>query len=166
MALNVGLMRNGSQPGAYDRNMTNLSILVYTSSFLVDSELNNFNVRILPVFFSPFSFSFLFLLRQGLSLCHWSCRQVWPLPRRPHAFVLSTGIKDILHYALLILAFLMEIDLFLFLLCHINMSSEMHSLLPKTCSFSEKDDINRIYKVVSTQIPVSIGDYFLDVIFI
>lgn len=88
------------------------------------------------------------------------------MPCRRHAFVLSAGIKDMLHYALLILAFLMEIDLFLFLVCHINMSSEMHSLLPKTCSFSEKDNINRIYKVVSTQIPISIGDYFLDVIFI
>lgn len=61
MALNVGLMRNGHQPGVYDRNMINLSILVYTSSFLVDSEVNNFNVRFLPVFFSPFlSFFFSF----------------------------------------------------------------------------------------------------------
>lgn len=56
MALNVELMRNGSQPGAYDRNMINLSILVYTSSFLVDSELNNFNVRFLPFFSSFFIF--------------------------------------------------------------------------------------------------------------
>lgn len=134
MALNVEFMRNGSQPGAYDRNMINLSILVYTSSFLVDSELNNFNVRFLPVFF--LLFYFLFILRQGLSLCRWSCRQGWPLPRRPYAFVRSAGIKDMLHYALLILAFLMEIDLFLLLLCHINMCSEMYSLLPKTCSFS------------------------------
>lgn len=61
MALNVGLMRNGPQPEAYDRNLINFSVLVYTSSFLVDSELNNFNVRFLPVFFLLFFlFSFHF----------------------------------------------------------------------------------------------------------
>lgn len=59
MALNVELMRNGSQPGAYDRNMINLSILVYTSSFLVDSELTIL-MSDSYLFFPPFLFSFHF----------------------------------------------------------------------------------------------------------